>query len=92
MNKMLEKAGYKNRIDLDLYKKIFTFPVSEYYQKAGFDFSRDKFEDLAEIYVEVYTSLQFTAKLNDETLPILKLLKNRGVSKSLFPPAKKTDF
>ena len=38
MNKMLEKTGYKNRIDLDLYKKIFTFPVSEYYQKAGFDF------------------------------------------------------
>ena len=29
MNKMLEKTGYKNRIDLDLYKKIFTFPVSE---------------------------------------------------------------
>lgn len=89
MNKMLEKTGYKNRIDLDLYKKIFTFPVSEYYQKAGFDFSKDKFEDLAEIYVEVYTSLQFTAKLNDETLPILKLLKNRGCKQIIVSACEK---
>ena len=40
MNIMLEKTGYKNRINSELYKNIFTFPVSDYYQKAGFDFSK----------------------------------------------------
>ena len=52
-------------------------------------FSKDKFEDLAEIYVEVYTSLQFTAKLNDETLPILKLLKNRGCKQIIVSACEK---
>ena len=66
MNIMLEKTGYKNRINSELYKNIFTFPVSDYYQKAGFDFSKDRFDDLAKIYVEVYTALQFTAKINSE--------------------------
>ena len=47
MNIMLEKTGYKNRINSELYKNIFTFPVSDYYQKAGFDLSKYRFEDMA---------------------------------------------
>lgn len=89
MNKMLEKTGYKNRIDLDLYKEIFTFPVSDYYQKAGFDFSKDKFEDLAKIYVEVYTSLQFTASLNEEAIPTLEFLKKRGYKQIIVSACEK---
>ena len=89
MNKMLEKTGYKNRIDLALYKDIFTFPVSDYYQKAGFDFSKDKFEDLAKIYVEVYTSLQFTAGLNDEAISTLERLKAQGYKQIIVSACEK---
>ncbi|MDD6568081.1 MAG: HAD family hydrolase [Eubacteriales bacterium] len=89
MNKMLEKTGYKNRIDLDLYKEIFTFPVSDYYQKAGFDFSKDKFEDLAKIYVEVYTSLQFTASLNEEAVSTLEFVKKRGYKQIIVSACEK---
>ncbi len=89
MNKMLEKTGYKNRIDLALYKDIFTFPVSDYYQKAGFDFSKDKFEDLAKIYVEVYTSLQFTAGLNDEAISTLERLKAKGYKQIIVSACEK---
>lgn len=89
MNKMLEKTGYKNRIDLALYKDIFTFPVSDYYQKAGFDFSKDKFEDLAKIYVEVYTSLQFTAGLNDEAISTLERLKEQGYKQIIVSACEK---
>lgn len=89
MNKMLEKTGYKNRIDLALYKDIFTFPVSEYYQKAGFDFSKDKFEDLAKIYVEVYSSLQFTASLNEEAISTLEFLRKRGYKQIIVSACEK---
>ena len=54
MNIMLEKTGYKNRINSELYKNIFTFPVSDYYQKAGFDFSKDRFDDLAKILQHIF--------------------------------------
>lgn len=89
MNKMLEKTGYKNRIDLSLYKSIFTFPVSDYYQKAGFDFSKNKFEDLAKIYVDVYSSLQFSAGLNCDALPTLEALKSNGYKQIIVSACEK---
>lgn len=89
MNIMLEKTGYKNRINSELYKNIFTFPVSDYYQKAGFDFSKDRFDDLAKIYVEVYTALQFTAKINSEAENVLRRIKSQNIKQIIVSACEK---
>ena len=40
MNKMLEVKEYPQRLDTDLYKSIFSFPVVDYYIKVGIDFDK----------------------------------------------------
>ena len=53
MNKVLEK--YKlNSIDVDFYRKVFTFPVEKYYQKLGFDFSVNSFQKVGLEFIDIY--------------------------------------
>jgi phosphoglycolate phosphatase len=36
------------------YREIFTFPVIDYYEKAGFDFSKNSFDELSHEFIERY--------------------------------------
>ena len=47
-------------LTLNRYKEIFTFPVREYYIKAGHDFSKEPFEKIGADFMEEYE-----AKKND---------------------------
>ena len=54
LNRLLARFGYPQRYDLDTYRKIFGFPVEEYYLRAGMDFNRHPFPVLAESYMADY--------------------------------------
>ena len=41
-------------LNLELYKEVFSFPVIEYYQKIGFDFNRESFENLSIEFIDAY--------------------------------------
>ncbi|UCG27199.1 MAG: HAD family hydrolase [Bacteroidales bacterium] len=41
-------------LNKDKYREIFTFPVMNYYEKAGFDFSKDSFDDLSVEFLDLY--------------------------------------
>jgi len=41
-------------LNKDTYREIFTFPVIDYYEKAGFDFSKDSFDELSIEFLELY--------------------------------------
>ena len=47
LNWMLETHGYPQRYDLAEYREIFGFPIEEYYLRAGFDFARHPYPELA---------------------------------------------
>ena len=49
LNWMLETHGYPQRYDLAAYREIFGFPIEEYYIRAGFDFARHPYPELAEL-------------------------------------------
>ena len=89
VNYMLEKTGYENRIDVKRYKEIFRFPVRDYYISAGFDFNKHTFDELAEIYVYIYTKLQFTAGLNKEAKTVLSKLNDFGVKQIIVSACEK---
>jgi phosphoglycolate phosphatase len=50
-------------LDAQRYRDIFTFPVRDYYVSAGFDFSREAFEEPAVEFIEHYDSLVRDASL-----------------------------
>lgn len=54
LNRLLALYGYPQRYDRDAYKAIFGFPIQEYYERAGFDFQKHSFAELADRYTEHY--------------------------------------
>ena len=54
LNRLLARFGYPQRYDMASYRKIFGFPVEDYYLRAGMDFSRHPFAVLAESYMADY--------------------------------------
>lgn len=78
MNTLLKRREISplNRIR---YRHIFTFPVKEYYQKAGFDFTIEKFENPAIEFIDCYHKNLFKANLFDFVLDVLDVFDKKGV-------------
>ena len=51
LNRLLAGFGYPQRYDHERYRAIFGFPIEEYYVRAGFDFTKHSFAELAEKYM-----------------------------------------
>ena len=43
INKSLEKRSLQT-ITEEIYRKVFSFPVEDYYKRLGFDFKKEPFE------------------------------------------------
>ena len=41
-------------VDVETYKKVFGFPIRDYYEKVGFDLQKLSFEKLCDRFVEEY--------------------------------------
>lgn len=84
MNEMLEQRGYAKRIDYDLYREIFCFPIIEYYTRIGFDFSRHPFNELAQQFILNYSPKQSDADLYDDAKKALVLADESGFSQAVI--------
>ncbi len=71
INQLLEKRSLA-ALSSERYKDIFTFPVKEYYQKAGFDFSKEDFSIPADEFMEAYNANVNKNGLHKHTLDILE--------------------
>ena len=58
VNKMLADRDLPVIPDIESYRRIFDFPIIEYYRGLGFDFDREPYEVLAPIWVELYNILK----------------------------------
>ncbi|MBI9066998.1 MAG: HAD family hydrolase [Salinivirgaceae bacterium] len=63
-------------LDEKRYKAIFTFPVKEYYQQIGFDFTKEPFEKPALEFIENYHKFLPEAQLFSEVIPTLEKFKS----------------
>lgn len=77
LNEMLLLDNEKP-INLEKYKNIFTFPIIEYYKKAGFTFKNHTFEELSHYFIERYQPMSFNCKLNPHILELLNFLRKRN--------------
>ncbi len=78
MNQMLNKRNYP-LLKADRYREIFTFPVRDYYGKAGVDFAEHEWDEVAMEFIDNYRINVAGAKINPEALAILKLLSARNI-------------
>jgi len=78
MNIVLSRRNLK-AIDRNIYADIFTFPVRNYYENCGFDFSREDFEVPAMEFIKLYHEYLPQAKLHSCANDVLENFKSLGL-------------
>ena len=63
---------------IDGYKEIFTFPIIEYYKRAGFTFEKRSFKEMSEWFVKKYQPESFKCNLFKGIKETIYSLKEEG--------------
>lgn len=77
MNEMLERRKLP-KLSVETYRQVFTFPVSRYYQRIGFDFDQEPFEIPASEFIAGYNSGINECQLHQTANSILGLFNSSG--------------
>lgn len=88
-NILLERHGLNKLKNADEYKKVFCFPIIEYYKKLGFDFNETPYENLAIEWVEIYNSISHKASLFDGALEVLKYINESCIPQFVLSATEK---
>lgn len=73
----------------EAYQKVFRFPIIEYYQALGFDFTKYSFDDLAIKYMEYYQPRSLACSLYEHAQECLQYFHNKGYRQILLSASKK---
>ena len=79
LNRLLTQYGYPQRYDRDQYRAIFGFPIEEYYIRAGFDFAKHSFAELAAAYMEDYVPASAACPLAEGARDALDAFQSAGL-------------
>ena len=75
---LLLKKNQLATITRSYYQNVFTFPVQNYYQRLGFDFTQVPFPKLADEFINEYKKRMFDAKLFPKVQEVLEYLQQIG--------------
>lgn len=62
------------------YKQVFTFPIIDYYRRAGVDFDKNSYDELAMKFIEKYQPASMNLKLFPKTIETFEYLNQKGYS------------
>ena len=81
LNTLLANHGMKSKTKEE-YRNIFTFPIKEYYARAGFDFDKVDYNTLAHEWTDYYKS-RTDLVLFDGAEKTLKAIAEKGIEQSI---------
>lgn len=84
VNTLLCKRGLTPIPDKEYYRKIFRFPIIEYYRSLGFDFDSEPYEELAPKWVALYLENVKKASLYDDVAKTLEYIKSKSIPQSVL--------
>ena len=76
---VLLKNGNLSELKRGKYKDVFSFPVKDYYQAIGFDFSHEDFSIPALEFIELYENNIRNCSLHTAALNVLQFFHQKGV-------------
>ena len=79
INIMLDERRLPTLDSVDAYRRVFGFPVEQYYRRIGFDFETEPFTHVADEYIGLYGDLASQAPLFDDARRILEGIHAAGV-------------
>ncbi len=83
INGVLVRRNLK-ALSLGEYRKIFTFPVQLYYEKAGLDFNKYSFGILGKEWMDEYERRKYECNLQEGAYYALKIISQKGVGQSIL--------
>ncbi len=83
VNNILVKKNL-NPLSIEAYRNIFTFPIRNYYEKAGFDFSQYTFEEVGLEWMGEYERRRSESLLHIGVMETLTMLKGNGLNQSVL--------
>ncbi|MBO7310445.1 MAG: HAD family hydrolase, partial [Clostridia bacterium] len=84
VNALLDARGLPLVKGVEHYRKIFRFPVIEYYKTLGFDFEKEPYDKLAIEWVSLYLENVKQARLYDDAEDALRQFREHGVKQSVL--------
>lgn len=66
------------------YKSIFTFPIKEYYAKAGIDFNKYSFEEVGRQWIVEYEKRRLESRLYEGAKEVLQYISGKGIEQSIL--------
>ena len=86
INEVLRRRNLPT-IDKAAHRRIFRFPVSDYYRSLGFDLDREEQGDISDEFHSVYQSGVESCSLNPGIAEALEYLEKRGVDQFVLSAA-----
>lgn len=83
INNVLSKKNL-DILTLNNYRDIFTFPIKNYYQKAGFNFNKYTFEEVGQEWMSEYERRRDECILHEGAMEILTLLQRKKIEQSIL--------
>ncbi|MBQ3507047.1 MAG: HAD family hydrolase [Clostridia bacterium] len=89
VNAMLKKRGLPIIPDEDAYRKIFGFPIDDYYRRLGFNFEKEDYETvLAPEWVALYLAGEEFCPVVEGARDTIGEIKRRGISQIMLSATK----
>ena len=82
-NRMLARRGLP-RMSLEKYRRVFSFPVEDYYRKIGFDLEAESFADLSVEFIGLYGGKERNYTLHRGVPAALDLMDAKGVLQAVL--------
>ena len=86
INTILEKYN-KPLLNVEKYRNIFDFPVQDYYQQIGFDFSEYPFEVIGTEFIQEYKKQWQKCELHQNAEQVLNAISTLGLTQSVVSAA-----
>lgn len=83
LNGSLARRGMAG-VSVEQYEAEFGFPVKDYYEKLGFDFSQVPFDEIAKEFIEEYNEKRFECQLRTDALCVLQTCLDAGLGQSIL--------
>ncbi len=79
-------------LTLEEYKRIFTFPVKNYYEAVGFDWSKNSYEEVGAFWFSRYRRFRNDYTVHEGVIDILKENHRKGYKNILLSASSKVEL
>ncbi len=92
INNMLYDRQFGKEYTIEKYKEIFCFPIVEYYKNAGLNFDEESFEDLAQIWMDKYSTSSKSCGIHKGVISVLDNISQNGIKQIILSASQKENL